>query len=101
MHINSLTAYYEEKEKLHRRQQNILSFLENQRVEMTDRQIMFRMGFTEPNAVRPRITELIEKGFLEECGKVKCLVTKKNVRTVRIKPRIRPEQNETQQEMEL
>lgn len=88
MHINSLTAYYEEKERLHRRQQNVLSFLENQRVPMTDRQIMFRMGYLEPNAVRPRITELIEKGFLEECGKVKCLVTKKNVRTVRIKARV-------------
>lgn len=101
MHINSLQAYYEEKTKLSRRSRDILSHLEKFRGPFTDRQIMERMGFSEPNAVRPRITELIEKGFLEECGKVECMITHKNVRTVRIKPRIRPEQNETQQEMEL
>ena len=44
---------------------------------------MKRLGYSDPNAVRPRITELIKKGFLEESGVIVCAFTKKRVRMVR------------------
>jgi predicted HTH transcriptional regulator len=48
----------------------------------TDRQIMRRLGFIEPNSVRPRISELIEAGQLLEVGSTKDSVTGKTVRIV-------------------
>lgn len=96
MHINSLQSYHEEKKKLSRRARDILSFLEQNRGSYTDRQIMERMGFGEPNAVRPRITEMIRSGFLEEAGNTRCPVTKKHVRLVRIRAR-----SQGQMEMEI
>lgn len=49
------------------------------------------MGFPEPNAVRPRITELIAAGFLQEVGEKRCPVTRKTVRVVDVP---RPAQRE-------
>lgn len=49
----------------------------------TDRQVMAALGFTDPNAVRPRITELVQAGLLLECGEVADALTGKTVRLVR------------------
>lgn len=37
---------------------------------MTDKEAMKHFGFTDPNKVRPRISELIDFGFLKEWGKI-------------------------------
>ena len=47
--------------------------------ELSDRQVCKQLGFSDMNAVRPRITELTTLGFLEEIGK-----TIENGRTVRV-----------------
>jgi hypothetical protein len=48
----------------------------------TDREIMERLGFREPNATRPRITALVQRGILVEIQTVICPVTHKRVRVV-------------------
>lgn len=35
---------------------------------LIDREVMAALGFTDPNKVRPRITELVLAGVLDECG---------------------------------
>ena len=57
----------------------ILSVYRQTGQSMTDRQIMRILGYSEPNMVRPRITELIREGKLVEVGKII-----KNGRTVRL-----------------
>ncbi len=47
---------------------------------LTDRQVMEALCFTEMNAVRPRITELIDHGLLCEVGKIRDHLTGKTVR---------------------
>lgn len=48
----------------------------------TDRKIKERLGLDDMNQVRPRISELIEMGVLEETGEAVCNVTGKTVRVV-------------------
>lgn len=52
---------------------------------MTDREILTALNVQDVNNIRPEITRLKQKGLIEECGKVKCPVTHKTVRTVQIK----------------
>ena len=52
---------------------------------MTDRQILTTLNVEDVNNVRPEITRLKQAGVLEESGKVKCPVTHKTVRTVRMR----------------
>lgn len=49
----------------------------------TDREVMRGLGFVEPNAVRPRISELIDARLVEECGERVCATTGQRVRVVR------------------
>lgn len=79
----SMQAYHEEAQKLSRREKEIFDFMFG-RGAMTDREIMQRMGYSEPNSVRPRITELVDRGLLEECDRVRCIQTGKTVRRVRL-----------------
>ena len=81
VHENSRKAYHEERPKLSKRCADILHGMRHGAM-LTDRDIMGHMGFTDMNAVRPRITELIDAGYLMEVGKVKCPVTGKTVRVV-------------------
>lgn len=88
VHRNSVTAYYEGKlsSTFSHREQSILGAL-RQLKHATDREIMNFLSFSDTNAVRPRITELIkDAGVLEECGKKYCELTKKPVRIIRIIP---------------
>lgn len=52
---------------------------------LTDREVMARLGFSDTNTTRPRITEMLSTGVLEEAGEKIDLTTKKLVRIVRIK----------------
>lgn len=54
---------------------------------LMDREIMDELGFKEPNAVRPRITEHIHHGRLIQTGKAKSSLTGKMVRLVTIPER--------------
>tara|TARA_R100001163_G_scaffold14424_1_gene13172 strand:- start:4136 stop:4414 length:279 start_codon:yes stop_codon:yes gene_type:complete len=88
MHINSINAYHEELPRLSKRASAIYNFFANthSRLERfyTDRQVKTILGFNDMNQVRPRITELIQLGLLEEVGKTKCPITCKMVRVVNL-----------------
>lgn len=86
IHENSRLSYAENEEsgKGETFRQKIVSLLKQSGVPMTDRQV-FETLDTDINNIRPEITRLKQAGVLREVGKVKCPVTKKTVRTVRIK----------------
>lgn len=91
MHTNSLKAWRECREVFSKRELLILHFFdERKECSFTDREVMKELGFSEPNAVRPRISDLIngnprhDGGFLEECGDCVCQVTNVTVRLVRM-----------------
>lgn len=82
IHSNSYAAYMQERQNLSKRSTAILEHLQLSK-EKTDRQVRDEMGFDDMNNVRPRITELVQAGFLTECGKTKCPITNKLVRLVK------------------
>lgn len=84
MHDNSVAAYRAEESRLSKRAEAVLAWIERHGPH-TDREVMVGMGFAEPNAVRPRITELIEANKLMEVGSIRCPVTGKTVRRVDIR----------------
>jgi hypothetical protein len=90
VHINSIQAYHGERLTLSKRASDVLWFV-RENGACTDREVMVGMGFTEPNSVRPRITELLEEGLLVDAGNTKCRFTGKTVRRVDIH---RPQQRE-------
>lgn len=81
IHENSIAAYHQGRKILAKRALMVCAWIELHGPS-TDRQVMVGMGFTEPNAVRPRITEAVEIGELVEVGSVRCNVTGKTVRIV-------------------
>ena len=85
MHENSLKAHEEELPKLSKRADLIYSFVASHAGSggFTDRGLMRLLGFSDPNCVRPRITELVKAGLLVECDKTTDPTTGKTVRTVR------------------
>jgi predicted HTH transcriptional regulator len=89
IHQNSLAAYHAEESRLSKRAEAVFSWIQ-QNGPHTDRDVMRGMGFKEPNAVRPRITELIDAGRLAELRSVRCPETGKTVRVVGI-PRAQQE----------
>jgi hypothetical protein len=84
VHANSIAAYHAEEAKLSKRAQAILEWI-TEHGPHTDRGVMKGMGFPDPNCVRPRITELVERRLLMEVGDVTCPVTGKTVRRVDIR----------------
>lgn len=84
MHPNSVECYHAEEAKLSRRALEVLRWI-TEHGPHTDREVMAGLMFNEPNAVRPRITELIDAGKLMEVGDVTCQVTGKTVRRVDIR----------------
>lgn len=85
VHSNSIACYHAERARLSERASRVLAWFQVHG-PATDRQAMIGLGFSEPNAVRPRITELIELGLLRELGSVRCAVTGKTVRRVAAPP---------------
>ncbi len=84
MRENSLAAFYAgQRDLFSQREQDILSAFAGIGTA-TDRDICNLLGFPDLNAVRPRITELISVGVLEEIGNRICATTKKSVRACRI-----------------
>lgn len=58
------------------RKQQILEILGDR--EMTARMILKRMKHSDMNFVRPRLTEMVKAGILEECGSAFDKETDKN-----------------------
>lgn len=81
MHINSLLAFDEERSKLNNRCQRILRVIEKC-PDSTDRDILAELGQSDPNYVRPRITELIRRGLVVETGSRKCAISGRKCRTI-------------------
>ena len=78
MHANSLAAF--DGVELGKREALVLSCYLLAGVAITDRDAMLRLGFTDPNAVRPRVTSLVDRGLLQEIGNVRDEITGKRVR---------------------
>ena len=63
------------------RQRDILRVMANH--EMTARQIAYKLGFSDLNAVKPRITELRKAGKIRAIGKAYDEATQRNVTVYR------------------
>lgn len=50
----------------------------------TDRQVLAHLELPDMNCVRPRLTELVQGGWLVEAGTAECPVTRKQVRVLRL-----------------
>ncbi|MGI5848813.1 MAG: hypothetical protein ACOX8Q_01875 [Christensenellales bacterium] len=55
--------------------------------DMTAREIAGKLGFADMNAVRPRITELVQDGYLTEAGVVYDPITGRRVTCWRLSKR--------------
>lgn len=82
IHRHSTKAYHEIADSLPKMQRYIYKILLNAYDAQTDRNVKEISRCNDMNNVRPRITELIRKGLVEEVGSVKCEVTGKKVRLV-------------------
>jgi len=51
----------------------------------TDMEITKNLGYADPNKVRPRRKELLDMGFITECEKRICSITKRTVWSWRVK----------------
>lgn len=80
VHPNSLTTLAEERVRLGKRAQEILAYFCQQEHSLTDREVMAGLGYTDMNAVRPRITEMTSDGLLVETGGIRDSDTGKPVR---------------------
>lgn len=81
MHINSLLAFDEARKSLNDRCQKILRVIEKF-PDSTDRDILHELGWSDMNMVRPRITEMVQKGLVVETGSMTCGITGRKCRTL-------------------
>ena len=87
MKRNSLLAYWNgQLGEFSTREVAVLKALENLGIA-TDREVKVWLNLGDMNDVRPRITELIKDGLIEEIGTCECEVTHQPVRKLRIKAR--------------
>lgn len=88
IHPNSVSAYWQGRLELFgKRHQKVIAALRAARSPLTDREVMIACGFSDPNAVRPRITELVDAEIVLEVDAVTCPVTRKTVRRVKLATR--------------
>jgi hypothetical protein len=80
MHENSIRAFSDSMEQLSRRERECYGVQAASLRPMTDREVMERLQFTDPNSVRPRLTELVADLWAEEVDTVPDHVTGKQVR---------------------
>lgn len=84
-HENSMIAFEETVKERDARRKAVLSVYQSSNNPLTDRDVMVSLGFNDPNATRPRITELVADGILIECGKIRDRLTKRLVRLTKIR----------------
>lgn len=83
MRANSREAYHAERKKLNARSATVLQWLK-EHGPATERVICESLNYPDMNCVRPRCTELIDYGMVQEVGKTRCHVTSKSVRILAI-----------------
>ena len=82
IHQNSREAFHQEKPRFPNRKEQIMEIFLPSGAILSDRQVKDILGYSDMNAVRPRITELCKEGRLEEVGAKVDPVTNKKVRCV-------------------
>ncbi len=86
MHENSLSSWSALDRGM--RAKSVLSVYQQSADPLTDREVMQWLGFTDCNQVRPRITELLRSGALQECGKMVDNTSRRKVRLCALKGRL-------------
>lgn len=86
MHPNSERAYAEGMEQMSRRARECYAVLMQSYHPMTDRQVLEALGYGDMNAVRPRISELVDQEWVHEVGSTVDHVTGKTVRLLAARP---------------
>ncbi len=81
MHENSMQAFSASRPLLNKREELILGELKAHG-SGTDRQIARRLNLSDLNMCRPRLSSLIDKGLVRECGSMTCPTSKRTVRIV-------------------
>ena len=76
-----MESYIITKADRHKRKNMIMKVLG--RFEMTAREIAYVMGFSDLNAVKPRLTELVHEGMVEVVGKRIDVITGRKVSVYR------------------
>lgn len=85
VHQHSLAAYRSEVKRITVRAAQVFAWV-CRHGRATDREIMRALGYSDPNKVRPRITELVDAGMLAEVGSTRDPETGKTVRLVDVAP---------------
>lgn len=83
IHINSKEAYDEIRNKVTDRQRSIIKVVERY-PNSSDRDVLNELGWHDMNMVRPRITELVQRGLLVESGARLCAITDRKCRTLKL-----------------
>jgi len=83
MHPHSLEAYFNLVDRLYGRRHDVFEVV-RKKGPMTDKAIMVALGFSDPNAVRPRVSELIKMGIFYQSGEVRDPVSGVRVRVVNV-----------------
>lgn len=83
IHINSREAFDEIRDKVTDRQKHIIRVVEKY-PNSTDRDVLNELGWHDMNMVRPRITELVQRGLLVESGAMLCGITNRKCRTLKL-----------------
>lgn len=91
MDPNSVSTYHVKAKTLGDRARSIFDHLERYG-PMAEEEIIRRMGFRDSNAVRPRVSEMIQAGILEEYRKEVSRITGRPVRVVGLpRPKVAPQ----------
>lgn len=86
VHENSIVTYHETNtERTVRKEAVLQAYRDRAGHPLSDRMVASILGFKDMNAVRPRITELVDAGDLIEVGKIRDELTKRPVRMCRAK----------------
>ena len=87
IHDNSIQTFYETEQERAKRAADVYEAFVRMGRPVSDREVMDALGYRDMNAVRPRITEMIDAGELIEVGKVRDHVTGRRVRITKIRER--------------
>ena len=86
IHQSSKESFREERDsgRILTYREAIYKFIKNASEPLTDREIMRALGITDPNKVRPNITNMRDDGILKELPRRVCRVTGKKCRVTTI-----------------
>jgi hypothetical protein len=86
MRDTSLMVFREIQHKLGDMQQTVLVVI-NAYPNSTDLELCQKLGYTDPNRLRPRRKELLDYGWIVDMGVRECTVSHRKAHTWKVKPR--------------